>query len=164
MWNGILSREAVELAGAQFVRPFKSINSALSFWGYWAGRQLAADGYSTRCAIDRLFEGMVDSFGPMCLLFNLPPHVASDVGEINRLVVSLKRPYSEALIAKYCMPTRDERGYLVPEVEICRALGVTPKAFRMRIHRAKKVLEPLIVIKKYYRLPASGSAPTKNPA
>jgi len=126
-------------------RKFKNINSALTFWGYWNGRILMDDGFPIRCAIDRIFEGMSNNFHSQCLLLRLPNIVADDVEEINGHIMRLKRYYSEALVAKYCLPDRDDRGYKIPEVEYCRAMGVTPTVFRKRVQRAKKALAQKIV-------------------
>lgn len=117
-----------------------AIESDLKYWGFHYGKICAADGYPPVAAVARLMEGLSDSFDSKVLIPDMPPRAWRTHYE----VMTLPGIYHGALIARYCLPPRDTDGRLYTVKEICRALGCSASAYKMRLSRARQCMKAKI--------------------
>ncbi len=128
-------------AAPQLIRPgrapqtFESsvVESDLKYWGYWKGRQCAADGYSPENSIAQIMSGRSDRPGHRVLCLDMKPRA----WQINARVLRLPAVLVEALIARYCLPVK-LTGHPYQGHELADVLGVSHSVFRQRLADARR--------------------------
>ena len=122
----------------------RAVESELKRWGYWCGKQLAANGYPPEEGVSRPKAG--DSDHPRHKI--LIPDMPADVWQINAVIAKMPGILREVLIARYCLPPKHEyregKLYNVTRYEtdeIAAILGISASLYRRRLTQAKRVYQ-----------------------
>jgi hypothetical protein len=119
-----------------------AVESDLKFWGYYYGRLLAADGYSSENTIKRLLLGLGGIGGHRILVRDMKPRA----WDIHGRVMTLPEHLRGVLIARYCLPPEEKGGvvryYL--QTELAGFLGVTRNEYQRRLRFARLRYKALI--------------------
>jgi hypothetical protein len=115
-------------------------------WGYWAGIQYAAEGYAPMNTLSQILSGRSERPGHRILCID--PPTRTRFWEINARVLMLKRELYEVLVARYCLPMKQD-GQPYRTTEVAPFLGISPPLFADRLMRArlgyKRMIFPEIV-------------------
>jgi len=109
------------------------VRADLSMWGFFKGRQCAADGYSPVNTLDQLMSGRTDNPGHRVLVLDMPERAWA----VNRIVMSLPRDYISTLIARYCLPVEPTTGRPYEPAFLSGLLGISLSLYRKRLYYAK---------------------------
>ena len=122
----------------------RAVESELKRWGYWCGKQLAADDYPPEEVVSRLKAGYSGHRGHKILIPDMP----ADVWRINAVIAKMPSILREVLIARYCLPPKHEyregKLYNVTRYEtdeIAAILGISASLYRRRLTQAKRVYQ-----------------------
>jgi hypothetical protein len=111
-----------------------AVVSDLKYWGYFKGRQCAADGYPPESTLRELLSGRTDDTGHRILCLDMTPKA----WQINARVMTLPTDYIAALIGRFCLPIRSD-GHPYEASQIAEALGVGIWTYKHRLTAAKKL-------------------------
>ena len=118
----------------------ETLDDILSRWGAWHARRHDFQGYPTRS----VFAALTDPhyFNPQHKILCLDR--PGWIGEIDRHVSKIPKPYRDALHARYAWPPVD--GRLMSERELARVLHISRSCYRQRLYRARRALLSLVGI------------------
>ena len=122
------------------------VESECKRWGFYLGRQYAADGYSPSSTLAQIYSGRSDNPQHRILCTDPPPIF----WEINARVLMLRREYYEVLVARYALPCKAD-GQPYRTTEVAPLLGITAEVFADRLYLARKGYKRMIFPELQYR-------------
>lgn len=110
-----------------------AVVSDLKYWGYYKGRQLAADGYSIE---DTLYALTVCDEKPehQVLVRDMTPRA----WRINGIVMALPTELMEALTGRFCLPVNPVTYQPYKPEEIAKALHIPVRTYQYRLTEGKR--------------------------
>lgn len=115
------------------------VHSDLCYWGYWKGRQYAADGSSPINTLSQILSGVGGQPGHKVLCLDMKPRA----WQINAKVFSLPSELREVLVGRYCLPVK-ENGQPYKTEEIAPLLRITPRGFYKRLAQARQAYTSMV--------------------
>lgn len=116
--------------GRKYTFEDSAVIADLRFWGYYKGRQYAADGYSPESTLVALLSGVGHRPQHRVLIPDMP-HRA---WEINGRIMAFHERLIEPLVGRYCLPRYSE----ADDGEIAEALGYSVRTFYRRLGEARR--------------------------
>lgn len=112
------------------------VHSDLTYWGYWKGRQYAANGYSPMNTLSQIMSGVGGHPSHKILCLDMKPRA----WQINSRVIRLPEELRAVLVARYCLPCKaDGQPYQI--CELAPILGISESLYRHRLTRARQAYE-----------------------
>lgn len=116
----------------------RQAESDLRYWGYYVGKQYAADGYPGSCTLLMLLSGhsdlnpLAEQFGVNCI--DMP----EDVWQINASIMRLRAGLRSVLIARYALPVDYASGQPIQVQVIAAALGLHVRMYHRMLEQARR--------------------------
>ncbi len=112
----------------------------LRYWGYYKGRQCAADGYSPHNTISELLMGGGGQPGHKILVLDMTPRA----WRINAHVYSLPTDYIAVLLGRFCLPVKSNNGQPYTGPEVAEVLGIEVRVYWDRLRAARTAYRRMI--------------------
>jgi len=109
------------------------VHEELSYWGYWQGLQLAADGAPPQSIIKQLDMPPGPRSRDKILILDPPKRW----WPIHRVILTLEYDHRKALIARYAVPPRED-GTMRTHGELAEILGWWPEEYSDKLRAAKR--------------------------
>ena len=120
------------MARAKWDMERSAVEGDFKYWGYYKGRQCAADGYPAGATIKEIMAGSVPRPGHRILVKDMTPRA----WDINGRIMQLPSEQIEALIGRYCLPVK-ANGTRYEADEIATAIGVSVRTYHRRLTDAR---------------------------
>ena len=105
----------------------------LRYWGYYKGRQCAADGYSPENTIAHILSGQSGVVGHRVLVLDMTPRA----WQINGRVMQQPTDNIAVLIGRFCLPVKADTGQPYEAREIADVLRIDLRTYWERLRRAR---------------------------
>jgi hypothetical protein len=105
----------------------------LRYWGYYKGRQYAADGSSPENTIANIMSGAGSIPGHKVLVVDMTPRA----WQINARVFRLPTDYVSVLVGRYCLPVKHKDGQPYSAEEVAEVLKIGMRIYWGRLSSAR---------------------------
>ncbi len=119
-----------------------TVEGDLRHWGRRYQRLLMSTGFSSFNILSGLLEGRGGLPGSKVLI----PDMSERAWVMNTEVWALPTDYAWALVARYCLPVKEETGEPFSRFEISAALECTPENYRQRLSRGRSKIQAKIFL------------------